>query len=155
MIEFYVLEKFITVDMSTVPDADDIAKLGPGLVGDNAGYVAHFNFDSEWDGKKKTARFIQGDRFVNRVLTDDTCDFPPEVLKNGFVEVGVFSGDDLVSTGAKVPIYASILQKAGLPADPTPDVYAQLMEAWGNMVNTITIRTWTDEDVENLDGGEA
>lgn len=153
MIEFYISEKFITVDESTIPDADDVANLGPGVVGDNAGYIAHFNFDSEWDGLEKTARFIHGDRFKEQVLVDDTCEFPREVLKSGFVEVGVFAGD-ITSTGAKVPIYASILQKYGLPADPTPDVYAQLMDAWASMTNTITIRTWTDEDFENLDGGE-
>lgn len=145
MIEFKVFEKFITVDISTLPPR--------GMVGDNTDYVAHFTFDSEWDGKEKTARFINGNRYKDQILIDDCCEFPPEVLKNGFVEVGVFAGELTASTGIKVPIYASILNKAGLPADPTPDVYAQLMEAWGNMVNTITIRTWTDEDFENLDGG--
>ena len=153
MIEFYISEKFITVDESTIPDADDIAKLGPGLVGDNAGYIAHFNFDSEWDGLEKTARFLNGGIKEERVLKNDIAEFPKEVLKSGFVEVGVFTGD-IASTSTKVPIYASILQKYGLPADPTPDVYSQLMDAWSKMVNTITIRTWTDEDFENLDGGE-
>ena len=145
MIEFYVSEKFITVDEDTLPKK--------GMVGDNTKYIAHFNFDSEWDGLAKTARFYHGSLFKNMVLEDDTCEFPIEILKSGFVTVGVFGGNLTASTGVKIPMWASILQKDGLPADPTPDVYAQLMDAWGRMENTITIRTWTDADFENLDGG--
>lgn len=148
MVEFYVNEKFITLDLSTLPQK--------GMVGDNTGYYAHFNFDSEWDGKAKTAVFINGNEHQKQLLVDDACEFPKEVLKSGFVEVGVFAGNLTASTGTKVPIYASILQKVGLPANPTPDIYVQLLERLSNLeaaqAGIVTIRKWDESDLE---GGEA
>ena len=54
----------------------------------NSDYIAEFVFDDEWNGKVKTARFVQNGEHVDVVLVDDRCDIPP--LKTGFVRVGVF-----------------------------------------------------------------
>lgn len=162
MVEFYVSNRICTLDESTLPQK--------GIVGDNP-YVAHFNFDDEWAGKAKTARFINGTIVMHQFLVDDTCDFPPEVLESGLIKVGVFSGN-ITSTEARVPINASILDTGGLPADPTPNIYEQLLNAIEEIKNNsvsddeiedavqkyleenpietshFTIRQWTEADIE-------
>lgn len=161
MVEFYVSNRICTLDESTLPQK--------GVVGDNSDYIAHFNFDEEWAGKEKTARFINGKVIKDKVLSNDTCDFPPEVLKSGLIKVGVFSGK-IKSTEARVPINASILDEGGIPADPTPDIYEQLLEEIAAIRDgavsdeeieaavqkyleqnpieqqTVTVRQWSEED---------
>jgi len=97
------------------------------LIGDNADYEASFSFDSEWDGCIKTARFIHGGRYAERVLTDDKCIIPVEVLKQGFLKVGVYSAE-MTTTYCEVYIRASIKETTGTTAEPTPDVYAQIIK---------------------------
>lgn len=162
MVEFYVSNRICTLDESTLPQQ--------GIVGDNP-YVAHFNFDNEWAGKEKTAKFINGNIHVDMFLENDTCNFPPEVLSSGLIKVGVFSVG-IVSTEARVPINASILEQGGVPADPTPNVYEQLLKAIAeirdssvsdeeieaavqkyleqNPIETphVTVRQWSEEDFE-------
>lgn len=162
MVEFYVSNRICTLDESTLPQK--------GIVADNP-YVAHFNFDNEWAGKEKTARFINGKIHINKLLENDACEFPPEILESGLIKVGVFSGD-IVSTEARVPINASILDQGGLPADPTPDIYQQLLKEIAdirdnsvsdeeieaavqkhleqNPIETpsVTIRQWSEEDIK-------
>ena len=163
MVEFYVADRICTLDESTLPNKS--------VVGDNAGYIAHFNFDKEWAGKEKTARFINAKVIKERLLVNDSCEFPPEILKSGLIKVGVFT-HDIISTEARVPINASILDEGGLPADPTPDIYQQLLKEIAeirdnavsdeeikaavekymeqNPIETshMTIRQWSEEDVE-------
>ena len=50
----------------------------------NLDYVAEFHFDEEWNGKVKTARFVQNKEYFDVVLADDRCEIPP--LKTGFVK---------------------------------------------------------------------
>lgn len=89
----------------------------------NSDYIAEFHFDDEWNGKVKTARFVQNGEYVDIVLVDDRCDIPP--LKTGFVRVGVFT-DSMTSTYADVYFKTSIKDGSGNPAEPPEDVYAQL-----------------------------
>lgn len=136
MVEFYVADRICTLDESTLPKK--------GVVGDNADYVAHFNFDEEWAGKEKTARFIHANVTVNVLLgADNSCEFPPEILKSGLIKVGVFT-HDIKSTEARVPINASILDEGGHPADPTPDIYQQLLKE----IAAIRDNSVSDEEIE-------
>ena len=163
--DFYIKNKRCILDKNTLPDAEN-------LVGDNTDYKARFIFDEEWNGLVKTARFVGcNDKYADVVLAeDDTCEIPLAILKSGVVRVGVYAGDLTASTGAILAIDPSILDKLGLPADPPPDVYTQLMdmiveirdkavsdeevqEAVDNYltenpveVPTTTIKTWTEED---------
>lgn len=89
----------------------------------NSDYIAEFHFDEEWNGKVKTARFVQNGEYVDVVLTNDRCEIPP--LKTGFVRVGVFT-DSMTSTYADVYYKTSIKDGSGNPAKPPEDVYAQL-----------------------------
>ena len=89
----------------------------------NSDYTAEFSFDDEWDGKVKTARFIQNGEYFDVVLVGDRCEIPP--LKTGFVRIGVFT-DLMTSTYADVYYKTSIKDGTGSPAEPPEDVYAQL-----------------------------
>ena len=96
-------------------------------VGDNSDYCAEFTFDSEWDGHIKTARFIKDGNYAEKILQNDKCLIPVEVLKHGNLKVGVFSAD-MTSTQCEVYVKPSIKESLGSPAEPTPDVYAQIIK---------------------------
>ena len=135
--DFYIKNKVITLDEGTLPPE--------GIIGDNTDYVARFIFDEEWAGKIKTAKFIGRGKFKECVLDDnDTCEIPLEILKSGIVDVGVFAGNLKTSTKAMLVVKPSILDKYGLPADPQPDVYAQLLE----MIEEIRDKAVSDEEVQ-------
>ena len=107
----YITDRNIRVD-----DADN-------QISYNSDYIAEFHFDDEWNGKIKTARFVQNGEYVDVVLVDDRCDIPP--LKTGFIRIGVFS-DSMTSTYADVYFKTSIKDGTGNPTEPPEDVYAQL-----------------------------
>ena len=120
ILNFIVKDRIIKFDKSSLTEK---------VVGDNTGYVANFIFDEEWTNKVKTARFIKDGTYVDMILDDnDQCDIPLEVLKSGTLEVGVFAGNLRSSTSCKVSIKPSILESNRLPAAPTDDVYAQIIE---------------------------
>lgn len=120
ILNFIVKDRIIKFDKSSLTEK---------VVGDNTGYVANFIFDEEWTNKVKTARFIKDGTYVDVLLDDnDQCDIPLEVLKSGTLEVGVFAGNLRSSTSCKVSIKSSILESNRLPAAPTDDVYAQIIE---------------------------
>lgn len=93
----------------------------------NSDYTVHFDFDAEWDAyKTKTARFIFGSKYKDVVFDGNECPVP--IIANAYgLNVGVFAGDLHTSTPAYVETERSILCGFGFPADPDPDVYAQIM----------------------------
>lgn len=94
----------------------------------NSDYVIHFNFDSEWDSyDTKTARFKWGGSYTDVVFAGDEVAMPVMYNTNR-VEIGVYAGNLHTTTSALLKMKKSILCGAGAPADPTPDVYDQLME---------------------------
>lgn len=118
------------------------AKL-PYHIGDNADYEAVFTFDDEWKGHIKTARFINGGKVAEQILTDDKCIIPVEILKKGYMKIGVYT-DAMTSTSCEVYIRESIKEKAGVTAQPTPDVYAQIIR----MIEDLAVSGVTDEQIE-------
>lgn len=98
------------------------------IVCGNSDYHISFNFDSEWDAYDiKTARFIWNGQKADVVFTGNVCDVP--VIKNATIcAVGVFAGDLRTTTPALIACNKSILCSEGAPADPMPEVYAQIME---------------------------
>lgn len=96
------------------------------IVGDNADYVAQFNFDEEWDGVTKTARFIAcNGSYKDVLLEDDKCLIPCEVLKCGYAKAGVYSAE-MTTTECEFAVTKSIKDVIGCECEPTPDVYEQL-----------------------------
>lgn len=98
------------------------------IVCGNKDYVAQFDFDSEWDSSEtKTARFVREDgTYTDVSFTGTDCPIPA-LYRTGSVSIGVFAGDLITSSGASVWCRSCITDPDGLPADPPPDVYAQLM----------------------------
>lgn len=124
------------------------AKL-PYHIGDNADYEAVFTFDDEWNGHIKTARFIQNGKVAEQILADDKCIIPVEVLKKGYMKIGVYT-DAMTSTSCEVYIRESIKEKTGVTAQPTPDVYAQIIEmieGLGGAGGSGSGVVWTEDSV--------
>ena len=91
-------------------------------------FVVCFDFDKEWNEfETKTARFYHGGEHTDIVFTGTECKVP-KIFDVKRMEVGVFAGDLNTTTPAVVGCRKSILCKSGTPADPTPDVYAQVMD---------------------------
>ena len=113
------------------------------VIGDNADYRVQFDFDSEWNGVVKTARFVRGNKFQEMVLVNDECEIPIEVLKQGFLEVGVFSAE-MTTTPCRILVKGSIKELGGVTADPTPDVYRQIIK----MIEYLEVVGVTDAQIE-------
>ena len=98
------------------------------IVCDNSDYTAVFDFDAEWDEyTTKTARFVYCGTYTDVVFTGNSCPIP-EIHDTRSLTVGVYAGDLHTTTPAYISCVPSILCGNGIPADPTPDVYAQIME---------------------------
>lgn len=103
----------------------------PVIVCGNSDYTVTFDFDNEWSQVEvKTARFVYAKdgetRHEDVVFSDNTVAVP--VLSGvPFVKVGLFAGNLSTTTPARVLCDLSILCGAGAPAEPTPDVYNQIM----------------------------
>lgn len=134
--DFYIKNKIIQLDKNSLKEK---------IIGDNTEYVANFIFDEEWNGKVKTARFINNGIYKDVILDDNnSCNFPIEVMKSGVVEVGVYAGELKTTTATCVVITPSILEKYGLPADPTPSVYVQILE----LVESIKKEDITEAEIQ-------
>ena len=98
------------------------------IICDNSDYTAVFDFDDEWSAyETKTARFVYGGTYTDVVFTGNSCPIP-EIHDSRSLSVGVYAGDLHTTTPAYISCVPSILCGNGIPADPTPDVYAQIME---------------------------
>lgn len=94
----------------------------------NNDFVVDFTFDNEWSKLgTKTARFIHGGQHTDIVFTGTECKVP-EILNVKNMKIGVFAGNLYTTTPAMVHCRKSILCGGGVPANPEPDVYAQMME---------------------------
>ncbi len=103
------------------------------IVCGNSDYIVTFSFDEEWqDYETKTARFYHNGEHTDVVFNGNRCPVPTLSGIDG-VFVGVFAGDLHTTTSAYIPCEKSILCLGGKVHEPTPDVYAQIMQ----MVNGI------------------
>ena len=99
------------------------------IVCDNSDYTVHWTLDEEWAAyDTKTMRTIYMDgTFTDRVFSGAEVELPV-VTVPGVVQIGLFAGDIRASRMAIMRALPSVRSAAGAPADPTPDVYDQLME---------------------------
>lgn len=121
-----------TLHISVVDKIATYCQRDGTIVCGNSDYVIEFTFDSEWDNHPtKTARFISGGAYVDVVFEGNTVAVPiqRDVLA---LAVGVYSGNLVTTTPALISCQKSILCEDGLPADPAPDVYAQIIELLNN-----------------------
>ena len=114
------------------------------IVCDNSDYTAVFDFDAEWDAyTTKTARFVYGGKYTDVVFTGNECSIPV-IQDPRSLSVGVYAGDLHTTTPAYISCVPSILFGNGIPADPTPDVYAQIMELLGKISDESVAKAVTD-----------
>lgn len=99
------------------------------IVCDNSDYTVHWTLDDEWSAyDTKTMRTIYMDgTYTDTVFSGDTIELPVCTVP-GAVQIGLFAGDIRTSRVAILRALPSVRSAAGAPADPTPDVYDQLME---------------------------
>ena len=139
------------------------------IVADSRNYLkASFTFsDDDWTGIK-TAIFKNGDVVKHAVLDDNNeCLVPWEVIKPGILHVSVFCGDLITADTATVYINESGYEDGGIPEDPSPTVYEQIIamlneiETGGIPDDKIAaavqaylaehpVETLTDEDVQRI-----
>ena len=98
------------------------------IINGNSDYVIKFDFDAEWDAyETKTARFVTARGHTDVVFSGDEVDLP--VITDAIsVRVGVYAGNLHTTTPAVIFCRRCITDGSGSPVEPTPDVYAQLME---------------------------
>lgn len=112
----------------TVKDKIAVLEEPARIVCGNTDYVAVFSFDEEWAHYElKTARFIHGGKHTDVPFTGDRCPIP-KMRGVRSLYIGVYAGDLHTTTPAPVDCVKSIRCDSGTPAEPTPDVYAQIME---------------------------
>ena len=125
------------------------------IVNGNSDYVIKFDFDAEWDAyETKTARFMTARGYTDVVFSGDEVALP--VIQNGrYIRIGVHAGDLRTTTPAVIFCRRCITDGSGSPADPTPDVYAQLMALlndrigiWYPTVDDAGNMSWEKSDTE-------
>lgn len=114
----------------------------------NNDFLIDFDFDDEWAAfDVKTARFIHNGTHIDVVFRGNQCAVPVMSDTHRF-NVGVFAGDLRTTTAAYIPAKKSILCDAGVPADPMPDVYNQIMDRV-NEVAEDALKPVGWDDIEN------
>ena len=103
-------------------------KNNPVYICGNSDFTVEFEFDADWSAHEhKTARFSYNGTYQDVVFSGRNCSVPIISDTHSF-KVGVFAGNLKTTTAAYVSAKKSILCEGGLPDDPPPDVYAQIME---------------------------
>lgn len=120
----------------TVTDKRPVCTAGTTIVCDNSDYIVHWDLDEEWSAyDTKTMRVIYMDStYADTVFTGDSVALPP-VPVPGCVQIGLYAGDIHTSRMALLRALSSVRSASGAPANPTPDVYDQLMERMAQLEN--------------------
>ena len=97
-----------------------------------------FEFCNLWDGCGKTAVFYRDPEEVYHVpVIDDLVTVPWEVLSDeGYFYFGVFGvkSNRRPTEAIRIKVVRGVLTEAtATPEDPTPDIYEQLMAAYGQL----------------------
>lgn len=120
----------------TVTDKRPVCTAGTTVVCDNSDYIVHWDLDEEWNAyDTKTMRVIYMDStYADTVFSGDSVALPP-VPVPGCVQIGLYAGDIHTSRMALLRALSSVRSASGAPANPTPDVYDQLMERMSQLEN--------------------
>ena len=112
-----------------------------------------FEFCSLWEGYAKTAVFYIDSQNVYHVVlnSDNSVTIPSEVLeKEGKFYFGVFGVKDTVTRTSQIVSYTvhqGAITSGTAPSDPTPDIYAQLLASYNEMLtdfNNAAYMTYVD-----------
>lgn len=121
--------------------------LNPKVASGNQNTVTlHVDFSEDWDGFAKSAVFFTSNdtnTIYEKVLTNGECVIPAEVMsKDGILYIGVRgvnSEENEVKTTSlvKYKVVEGSPSGTGTEVEPTPDVYQQLLTAYGKTDNSI------------------
>ena len=105
------------------------------VVADSVKYLScKFTFCEDWENIIKTAVFVSAKGNVfNVILEEDICIVPWEVIEHPHFTVSVFGGDRITTNKVVVNVSKSGYQKGETPQEPTPDIYAQIIELIENI----------------------
>ena len=111
----------------------------PLAAGDVQATRVQFVFCDSWKGFMKTAIFARkNEKPYYMILKNDECTIPKEVLAlRGTFYISVIGDRDgvrLTSDRLTYNINPSLATEDALPAEPTPDVYAQIMNILKNFL---------------------
>ena len=128
----------------TVTGANALVTEKPAITSGMVGLPVEFTFDEAWNGLGKTAVFRAGSRSYPVSCAQSTAIVPWEVLEKGGVGlyIGVFGADeegtvkiptvwacaDTIAAGTQIP--------ETVPAEPTPNLYDQILTAASKAVET-------------------
>lgn len=127
----------------------------PVIVCGNSDYQITFAFDEEWDpAAKKTARFSyvrDGKRKKQEVeFSGNTVAVPP-VYKTRELQVGVYVGDLVTSTPARIPCEKSAVCDTCEPDELDPSQYKKLHDELHDELSTYVDKAVKDEAYELID----
>ena len=122
----------------------------------------HVDFRDDWDGFSKSAVFftsLNKNAIYEIVMTDGKCIVPAEVMKKEcmlFIGIrGVNSNNNEVKTTSlvKYKISEGTPSGTGIPVEPTPDVYQQLLTAYEKTNNAISVERARIDNLSTLTEG--
>ena len=117
----------------------------PLAAGDVQATRIQWTFCDAWRGYMKTALFSRkkkGGKIFPMIIQNDECLIPREVLNDrGRFYISVIGDKDgirLTSNMLEYEVNPSLAASEILPSDPTPDVYAQIMNMLNRKADNIT-----------------
>lgn len=106
------------------------------VVADSRNYLsAEFTFTDEWQGTITAVFKKDGTAYAVILDEENKCTVPWEVISEGRFSVSCFCGNRVTANRAFVGVIASGYEEGETPSEPTPDVYAELVERTDNAVN--------------------
>lgn len=130
----------------TVTNQHIEASIPSKVVADTKNYLeaSFFFVTDEWKDVDKTAVFSNQIGTYSVLLEKDHCMVPWECLVAGDLSVSVFGGDRVTTDTAKVRIFPSGYKLGQTPREPTPDVYAEILDR----LKTIQGGTVSEADIK-------
>lgn len=122
----------------------------------------HVDFSDDWDGFSKSAVFftsLNKNAIYEIVMTDGKCIVPAEVMEKScllYVGIrGVNSNNNEVKTTSLVKYKISEGTPSGnsTEVEPTPDVYQQLLTAYGKTDSAIAVERARIDNISTLKEG--
>lgn len=130
----------------TVTNQHIEASVPSKVVADTKNYLeaSFFFVTDEWKDIDKTAVFSNQIGTYSVLLEKDHCMVPWECLVAGDLSVSVFGGDRVTTDTAKIRIFPSGYKLGQTPREPTPDVYAEILDR----LKTIQGGTVSEADIK-------
>ncbi len=99
------------------------------VVADSRNYLyADFEFSPEWTGTVTAVFKNEGVSYTAVLDSENKCAVPWEVITEGRFSVSCFCGNRITANRAYVEVLPSGYEEGETPAEPTPDVYEELVE---------------------------